>query len=419
MSLDVIPPLIDQHARDAAFYWRQIDVSRFSPIVTQQKLKHFHRQLDAHLDGLCVAGESGWKAAYKNLTRWKTQGEAFVCMWLALGLQNEAHFDALRRIISEHPDTTVRGVIGAMARLPYAQAEPLLNLWLNSSNELLLEIALRAFGAQRKAPGKDLSELFVHTNPRIRAACCQLTGKLRLQAHQSNIHQALVDIEAQVREQAALANFWLSPKASITDELYELLTRNLQNTPKRGLASVIAKRRMELLARMLGHTTSRGSERLPQLLSTLPERLRILMLAHHGDPAQLPYLLHALENETTARLAFWAIGLITGIDTTAPELCAPAPEPKEGANTLSTATDDADVGLEWPNVPIVVAACQPFSLKTGPLLMGQTPTIKHCLNVMATAPQAARFAASWHWARLDAKAPQVDTRYMEIPALCV
>lgn len=39
-----IKPLIQQHARDAVFYWQQINTGCFSPLITTQKRHHFHRQ---------------------------------------------------------------------------------------------------------------------------------------------------------------------------------------------------------------------------------------------------------------------------------------------------------------------------------------------------------------------------------------
>lgn len=77
--------LLGLYARDAAFYWLQLDTGDFSPIVTPQKRAHFQRQLRAHLDGLRAAGDEGWEAAYKNYQRWKTESEAFVCCVLAVG----------------------------------------------------------------------------------------------------------------------------------------------------------------------------------------------------------------------------------------------------------------------------------------------------------------------------------------------
>ena len=71
----VIEPLIARHAEDAAFYWMQRSTNAHSPLLRFDRLMHFDRLLNAHLDGLRVAREAGWEHALKNLQRWKSSGE--------------------------------------------------------------------------------------------------------------------------------------------------------------------------------------------------------------------------------------------------------------------------------------------------------------------------------------------------------
>jgi hypothetical protein len=63
----IIPALVHRHAGDAAFYWQQHDGSAHSPLVGLPQLAEFDRLLDAHLDGLWVAGEPGWEIAMVRL----------------------------------------------------------------------------------------------------------------------------------------------------------------------------------------------------------------------------------------------------------------------------------------------------------------------------------------------------------------
>lgn len=51
VDVEIIKPLVQQHARDAVFYWQQPNTGRFSPLATSQKRHHFRKQLNAHLDG--------------------------------------------------------------------------------------------------------------------------------------------------------------------------------------------------------------------------------------------------------------------------------------------------------------------------------------------------------------------------------
>ena len=55
----IIPPLVERHVGDAAFYWQQRDQSAHSPLLDWQALRHFDRLLEAHLDGIRAAGDAG------------------------------------------------------------------------------------------------------------------------------------------------------------------------------------------------------------------------------------------------------------------------------------------------------------------------------------------------------------------------
>ncbi|EFU2868046.1 Uncharacterised protein [Salmonella enterica subsp. enterica serovar Sanjuan] len=102
-----IKPLVQQHSRDAAFYWQQINIGRFSPLVTSQKRHHFRRQLNAHIDGLRAAGQEGWDAAFKNYSRWKTESEAFICWLLALEQDEPSHIRMLHNIAQSNRPNVV------------------------------------------------------------------------------------------------------------------------------------------------------------------------------------------------------------------------------------------------------------------------------------------------------------------------
>lgn len=112
-------------------------------------------------------------------------------------------------------------------------------LWQLASDERLLEIRLRAMGAAGDTPEEDLMLWLARPNPRLRAACCQLVGQLRLHAYRQALVDLLADSDAEVKEQAILALAWLLPSIDIVNELHH------------ALAAVIARRKAEFMARIL------------------------------------------------------------------------------------------------------------------------------------------------------------------------
>lgn len=66
----IIRAVVERHVGDAAFYWNQLDRSSRSPSLDINGLLHFERRMTAHLDGIVVAEESGWRLAIGDW-RWK------------------------------------------------------------------------------------------------------------------------------------------------------------------------------------------------------------------------------------------------------------------------------------------------------------------------------------------------------------
>lgn len=171
-----------QHARDAVFYWQQLNIGRFSPLVTSQKWHHFRRQLNAHINGLRAAGQEGWDAAFKNDSRWKTESEAFICWLLTLERDEPSHIRMLHNMTQGHSESFLRGMADAIAWLPELQTRLILARWRaeSSSDERTPE----AMGSSGIAPQEELFPRLEHENPHIRAACCKLVGKLRLHRYE-------------------------------------------------------------------------------------------------------------------------------------------------------------------------------------------------------------------------------------------
>lgn len=413
VNTDIIKPLVQQHARDAVFYWQQINIGRFSPLITSQKRHHFHQQLNAHLDGLRAAGQEGWDAALKNYARWKADGEAFVCWLLALESDDQIHINILHNLPGINRSQLLRSMAETVAWIPEFQARLILERWRleSDSDEMMLEAWLYATGAMGIIPENDFRPLLEHESPRIRAACCRAVGKLRLHTCQQIVENMLSDSDHNVREEAVLALAWLTPRIDIVNELHSLLIFHLQNAPQRGMVAVQARRKLDYLARLAGLCVPQRDSRLHVILADMPERLRLLTLAYHGDPEQFSVIYKALENEQTSRLAFWAIGFISGLDMTVPEYCSSAPEMKdESGKPLSFSSDDTDIGLVWPNVSAVVTNCRSLNFSAGPLLLGKQISAAYCHELLTTATQAVRFAASWHFAAGDMTVPRIDTR---------
>ena len=81
--MSVIPIVIQQHAEEAAILWLRRDHAVGEPHYSLADLAKLDDQLEAHIDGLRIAGDDGWEICQQELS-WEEPGEVFAAAVLAL-----------------------------------------------------------------------------------------------------------------------------------------------------------------------------------------------------------------------------------------------------------------------------------------------------------------------------------------------
>lgn len=93
--------VLDQHAEEAAFLALLRDYAVRAPHYDLEELAELDQRIEAHLDGLAIAGQAGHDALLEQLDA-HAQGEAFALAVLASGAgARRAH---RRRAASARPD---------------------------------------------------------------------------------------------------------------------------------------------------------------------------------------------------------------------------------------------------------------------------------------------------------------------------
>jgi hypothetical protein len=91
MGVPVLQDIVRQHAEQAAFLWNIYDHALLYPDeneeMDEERIARVVERLEAHLDGLRVAGEEGLNIAEERYAEFPEQGELFVLRMLRPGAE--------------------------------------------------------------------------------------------------------------------------------------------------------------------------------------------------------------------------------------------------------------------------------------------------------------------------------------------
>ncbi len=112
MAVPVLKDIVRQHAEQAAFLWTIYDDALLNPEdpgnenMDEERISRVLEQLEAHIDGLRVAGAEGLKIAQERYGEFPEAGELFVLRMLQPGAMelNVAALDLgkVREYIAHH-----------------------------------------------------------------------------------------------------------------------------------------------------------------------------------------------------------------------------------------------------------------------------------------------------------------------------
>ncbi len=395
----IIPPLIGRHAADAAFYWLQLDQSVGSFQLTPTRLRLFNSRLEAHLEGLEIAGADAVQPAFAALERWKKPGEAFVCTWLVSQHPDEAWLGRLTSYLNEQPDTLLRGGISALAWLPEGAAHPLIERWSHQQAAAALQVAALRATALR-APetigtlALPLSEYLASPVPYVRAAACRALCKQPPESAAPMLRGALKDDDMVVRAEAAIALSAMPGTDDAGAVLWHCVAAQAAiHAQATGWYRMQAMRRLNRWTRYLAWLAPLGHPDLPTLFEHLPPRVGLAFALYHGDGAHLSRVVSTLTSPETTRYAGWVWQSLTGIDLEAAGLTLPEPDKVPTSGPITDAQLDADNGLPLPDAAAIAShTVQTVAGKR--CLLGRELTASEAIRLLAEAPQAIRSVAA-------------------------
>ncbi|MCQ6256677.1 TIGR02270 family protein [Pseudomonas sp. Q11] len=390
-----ISSMIEQHAEEACFLILLHDHAVRAPHYDLDDLSKLDERIDAHLDGLRIAGLTGLEILLAQLGP-HAVGETFASVLLAF----EAADAKMLSRLSDHlrnASETERGFLMALGWLDWERVSPWIERMLASPEPLFHRLGLAACGMHRHDPGPTLLTELSHVDPSVLARAARTAGELRRRDLLPAIHVHRLHEDAATR-------FWANwATAQMGDEQALEPLRQFAEQPGefqyRALCVLLAWQERESSIAWIRQWVQDPRDR----------RIGIQALGLLGDPVCIPWLIQQMSDLPYARVAGEAFSLITGADLALLDLeLQDLPDFDAGPNDNPEDTNvamDPDENLPWPDPQLITAWWQThggdFQAGVGYVLghMHSEGSFRHAL---AQGQQRQRIAAACGIARYRA-----------------
>lgn len=373
--------VVEEHAISAAFLWKLRERAVNAPHYKLKHLAKLDMRLLAHLRGLQVAGEEGWRAVQQQLGN-ADSGTVFAAAFIAyasfnvhrmhqmlvLALENQSFEAALRAALAWQENAVLRPTLDRLAASSYAPHR---------------RISLAVAASRRVVSAAHIERAAHDPDPDLRARAMRAIGET---LGRDQLHLA----RAVLRDPDPTCRFWAVWSATLLGEpsgarflFEEGISRSFVQPPvRRALAIDIAMRCGE----------SGWAREVLRALAANPDQRRTALYAagSFGDPTTVPWLLEHLSDPLHARLAGQSFSMLTGADIDYLDLDRDAPESMPEPVPYE---DD----LRWPDRDAIQAWWTNARRRFAPgrrYLCGEPVSAASCTRVLREGFQRQRAAAA-------------------------
>lgn len=399
-----IPVVVAQHAEESAILRAVRSVLVRAPHVKLHQLRRLDDRIAAHLHGLAVAGELGWKLCEGALEN-PGAGEVFAATVRAIEEKRAAGLDALLALAESVP-ASQPGLISAFGWVSAQFLQGTITGLIRSPSAFRRQLAIAACAMHRVDPGAALDAALADADVLLRARGLRVAGESGRRDLLAACVKALADKDAGCRFWGARSAVMLGERDAAIRVLHGIA---LQDGPHRAsaLQCLLIAVDVAQAHALLKTLAQDGSNR----------RLLIQGAGIAGDPHYVPWLVNQMEDPELARLAGESFSTITGLDLAYLDLESKPPEEFMAGPTENPEDEnvdlDPDESLPLPDVAKILrwweANGQRF--QTGVrYFMGSVTARAHCLQVLKEGFQRQRAAAAQYLCLLDPGTPMFNTR---------
>lgn len=399
----IISDIIDQYAEEAAFLWFLRDRAVSEPHYDLSDLADLDSRVEAHIDGLRLAGDPGWMTCERVLAL-EEPGEVFAAGVLAFESDDLKRIETvLSKAATER--NLQRALVSALGWIDFDRIAHLAQKLITANYPFLKYLGIAAFAVHRQDPGVLLEQNIHHADPALRARALKAVAELgRIELCQP-IRDHFQDGDAKCQFYAA----WAAALAGDPHAISVLTT--IVHSP-----TLYACRACDMVVRKMAPASVLNW--LEQLFAQ-PERSRMAILGYGalGDPVIVPWLIEIMRVPELSRPAGESFSLITGVDIADAALEGECPCDFEIGPTEDPEDEnvdlDPDEDLPWPDPELIQEWWFRNENRFKPgmrYLLGNPICGKTCQRVLRTGFQRQRAAASVELAIMNPGQPLFEIR---------
>lgn len=387
--------VVQQHAEESAILHNIRAVLEDSPHVKLHQLRRLDDRIAAHLDGIAVAGEFGWKLCEAALEN-PNAGTVFAATERAIEDKNMPALTKLFSLAEGLPEAQ-SGLISAFGWASAQFLQGTIKSLLAAPNAFQRQVGIGACAMHRVDPGASLALAVIDAIAPLRARALRVAGEAGRCGLLPACVTALGDPDASCRFWAAYATALLGEQGKAMPVLQEVVMR----------PGPLRVRALQLLLKFIA--VPQANELLKSLARD-PANMRLLIQGAGiaGDPYYVPWLIKQMADLKLTRLAGESLSFITGLDLAYLDLERKPPENFEpGPNENPDDPDvsmDPDDSLPWPD-PLKIQAWWETNKSrfTAGIryFMGAPISREHCIQVLKDGYQRQRIAAALYLCLLE------------------
>jgi len=179
--MSFIPLILSQHAEEASFLWILRDGAVHAPHYRLKDVAKLDLRIEAHLDGLRIAGPHGWNIVKESLAL-EEAGEIFAAAVIAFESGDPKRTDLVLDAGTATP-SLARGLVSAIGWLPDKKADRLIKALLASTSKARRRVGVAGAAVRRLDFEKGFLDAAKDEDPLLRARALRAIAELGMKKH--------------------------------------------------------------------------------------------------------------------------------------------------------------------------------------------------------------------------------------------